>query len=169
MEEQKILYFDIETTGLTAMEDRVTCIGYANDLQSESIKVIQNIDEKKMLEEFWQLVPLDGVLCGFNSDSFDIPFLIKRSLIHGVRITRFSKTIDLRKIANSFQYSYNKYEKGTLAQWSVILLGIEKSTDGKEVIQAFHDKDWPTLIKHSEDDILMTQALYKRCVDCALI
>ena len=49
-------------------------------------------EEKDILEEFWLLVSnthnLRSELVGWNSNSFDIPFLIKRSWKHSVSVPR---------------------------------------------------------------------------------
>ena len=165
-----VVLFDIETTGLKgAMVERVTCIGYAKDLQEDSIHVIFERDEKKLLERFWSIVPEGAILCGFNSDAFDIPFLIKRSLIHGVPIRKFSKSIDLRKVANSWHLSHNSYEKGTLEDWAVILLGIPKKTNGAEVVKLFEQGKFAEMMDHVKEDVKMTQALYRRCVNCKIL
>jgi len=159
------MILDIETTGLNPMKDRITCISVGQD---ENIFSYAGIDERRILEDFWD--GFDGSeLISFNGDGFDIPFIIKRSLINDVKIKKIEKTIDLRKIVNGFFYSYNKYEKGTLDEWAQILLGKTKETNGLEVIEAFNNGDFDTIKRHCEEDVEITKALYERCKSCDLL
>ena len=44
--------------------------------------------EKEMLEKFWQGAKEYDEFIGFNSRGFDVPFIMTRSAIHGVKPTR---------------------------------------------------------------------------------
>ncbi len=44
--------------------------------------------EKVLLERFWRAIaPMNGLFVGFNHIRFDVPFIIKRSMINGVKPT----------------------------------------------------------------------------------
>ena len=163
--------FDIETTGLAGIEDRITCISIL-DLSTKKITSFYGEDEKKIITDFWK--EIGGVLeiYGYNSNSFDWPFLIQRTLIHNIPVcSSFHKIklTDLRLISTLFFTGYNRAVKGTLNQWNNHLFGKYKKVDGEEVIEAYKRGDWKTIKKHCEEDVIVTAELYKRLVNCGLI
>jgi uncharacterized protein YprB with RNaseH-like and TPR domain len=161
------IIMDIETTGLNPMEDRVLCISYKS-IGNETITIYSE-DEKEILEQFWYSFNEDLEIIGFNSDSFDLPFIIKRSLINNIKVKKICKTIDLRKVVNSFFYSYNKLEKGSLREWALIL-GINPEThNGSMMNEHFLKKEWDKITQHCKEDIIITEKLYERCLNCNLL
>ena len=163
--------FDIETTGLTGIQDRITCISILN-LSTKKITSFYGEDEKKIITDFWK--EIDGALeiCGYNSNSFDWVFLTQRTLIHNIPVCptfHKIKLTDLRLISTLFFSCYNKAVKGTLDQWGNHFFGTSKETSGKEMIKAYKKGDWETIKKHCEEDISITAELYKRLVHCRLI
>jgi len=158
---------DIETIGLNPMEDRIICISISN-IDSEAIKTIYGEDESVTLETFWNWIDNNEQVLTYNGDSFDIPFIITRSLINKVKIKKLKNT-DLRKVVTSFFTSYNKYAKGKLSDWATILNIEIKTEDGEKMKEFFENKEWSKIKEHCEEDIIITKALYKRCKECELI
>ncbi len=94
----------IERAALDPLTGRVLAIGilsvtpaydaHAGEVNREpagmGFQVIANDDEKKLLAAFWSLVRGDqgrlNPLIGFNSNLFDLPFLIRRSWKHGLAV-----------------------------------------------------------------------------------
>lgn len=163
-----MIVIDIETDGLNAMKDRITCISCLS-VMGDVINTFCGEDEKKILEEFWSRYIDNLKIITFNGDGFDIPFIIKRSLINNIKMKKIGTLVDLRKIVNGFFYSYNKYEKGTLNDWSNVLGFGDKDSNGEEMIKAFERNDYEFIKEHCEEDVKLTKALYKRCVECNLI
>ena len=163
------IIFDIETTGFDPMEKRITCISLIN-IEHDKPVSFYGEDESLILKQFWNVIKDGAKTISFNGDSFDIPFLIKRSLINNVPVTNlFKKHIDLRKVANSFYFTYKEHEKGKLTDWGKIL-GIDVITeDGAEMINHYEKKDWKTIKAHCEEDVMLTKALFTRCKECELI
>lgn len=158
----KKIIFDIETTGLDSFNDRITCICLFIDNQVTSI---WGPDEKKLLEDFWKKISDFDVLISFNGDSFDIPFLIKRSLINRVR-TKKIESLDLRKKCNGFWFSYNSKENGKLSDWAKVM-GIEVATDsGASMRKYFIEEKWEEIEKHCKEDVTITSKLYELCKFC---
>ncbi len=157
---------DIETIGFNAMTDRVLCIGTH---YNHMINVIIDEDEKKVLQEFWNMITEEDEIITFNGDGFDIPFLIKRSLINNIKIKKIGKSIDLKKVANSFFFSYNKFEKGKLCDWAEIMGMKVETENGSNMPQYYKDKMWTVIKDHCKEDTIITKALYDRCVGCGLI
>jgi len=163
------IVFDVETTGLKPMEDRITCISILN-LEHNAPVSFYGENESLILKQFWNAIKDVTKAISFNGDGFDIAFLIKRSLINNVRVTNlFKNHIDLKKVVNCFFFTYNKYEKGKLTDWGKIL-GIKVITEnGAEMIKHYEKKDWKTIKAHCEEDVMLTKALFMRCKECGLL
>lgn len=157
---------DIETLGLNFVTDRIICISIHKE---DKISTFAGNSEQIILEDFWKEVSFFDTLIGFNSTSFDIPFLLRRSLINNVRTSKFANHIDLREIVNCYFYKYDKYIKGTLNYWAEVM-GIKVETNGgKEMPKLFELGKWTEIIEHCSEDIMITKKLYDRCRDCNLL
>jgi DNA polymerase elongation subunit (family B) len=79
-------YIDIETLGLDPEKDRIIYIGLKCSITGKYF-LITDKDEKKLLEKFvkWLKNNKPEILSGYNSLQFDIPFIIKRCEILGVK------------------------------------------------------------------------------------
>lgn len=81
--------WDIETTGLTEVDDRVVAIGLY-DLKHCRHYILANEDESVMLAAFWRIYwsvsESKEKLIGFNSHGFDQPFIVRRSWKLGVQV-----------------------------------------------------------------------------------
>lgn len=149
----------------------VTCICTMNTI-TEEIKVFQpeGFNEKKALEDFWTYVSLFSSpwLVGFNSSSFDLPYLVHRSIVRGVPVPDF-KQLDLRKTVNSFFISYEPRAKGGLAYWATVL-GIKQETcSGAQTIELWNQGKFEEIKKHNIEDVKITYELFKRCKEVGLI
>jgi len=86
IKEQQVKWF--EKAALDARTGQVLAIGIKNE---DGLTVIQdqhNLSEKELLQWFWDQSTNDHTRkwVGFNSHGFDLPFLFRRSLVHGVTI-----------------------------------------------------------------------------------
>ena len=157
------IVFDIETTGLKSTEHRITCIGIKTK-DKEIILLDQS--EKKVLEMFWTFVRQTSCvrLVGFNSKSFDVPFLVARSALHKVSVVDIRWChIDLRK-----ELTGSPFEKGKLDDFAA-LVGMNKlldgngqKVDGKEAIVYWETHQYEKLKKYLLEDIRITWALLER-------
>jgi uncharacterized protein YprB with RNaseH-like and TPR domain len=75
----------IEGAALDALTGRVLAIGLI--FEDGSFSVIGHDDEAAILRDFWRITRGSRMI-GFNSNSFDLPFLIRRSLRHRVLVPR---------------------------------------------------------------------------------
>lgn len=164
------IVWDAETTGLIDnLIERIICI-CAHNLETNETKCFSGEDEAKILSDFFSYISScdSPNLIGYNSDSFDLPFLIRRAVVYKKRIPWFS-TMDLRKIANGFKYSYNRNEKGKLRDWAVIL-GINVGTaPGSEMFKLYSEKKFAEIEQHCLEDIHITKELFLRCKECGLV
>jgi len=169
----KEMILDIETSGLDSIFNRITCISVLwTDEEKENIVSFYGESEKLLLQQFWIAIKSADVLIGFNSDSFDLPFIIKRSLINNVSISdnfKNIKSFDLRRIVNSFFRSYSKYSKVSLRDWADVLLIDTKTEDGKAMVEYYNQKKWDKIKAHCEEDCMIIQKLYERIKSCNLV
>lgn len=69
---------------------RIVCIGLYYPKLGKSL-ALTNEDEKVILESFWNTISgFNGIFISYNGIKFDVPFIIRRSLHHGIRPTNFS-------------------------------------------------------------------------------
>lgn len=159
--------YDLESTGLEPFEHRILCISVMN-LETNKITSFIGEDEKKLLEDFWKHVKDVRNLVGFNSNSFDYPFIIQRCLFYGVKVLK-PITIDLRKESTAFWVSYNKYAKGKLSQWAE-KFGLPVDTkNGSKIPGLYIQRKWDEIKSHCEEDIIIIKALYDRLILCGLL
>lgn len=157
--------WDAETTGLEPMDSRIVCVSII-DLQTDEVKTFIDADEKKVLTEFWERVKGSIELIGFNSDGFDMPFIIKRSLINKVKTNPDVKSTDIRKSVNGFWFSYNKFGKGTLMDWAKVLGIPVESEAGNAVPLLFAENKLDEIEKHCVEDVMITKKLLELAEYC---
>ena len=164
------LIVDCETTSLDPSENgRVTCISTYN-FDTKKTLSFWGPDEAKIIGDFWTYVEdlKYPTLVTFNGDSFDIPYLIHRSIVTGQKVAKYNR-LDLRLIVNSYFTSYNRQVKGSLKYWATVL-GIDQHTPpGSQMISLFLEQKYDEIKCHCEEDILITQKLFERLNVCGLI
>jgi len=163
--------YDLETNGLNSIENRITCISLLN-IEHDTPISFYGESEPNILKQFWNAIKDSEELIGWNSNAFDWIFLIHRSLIHKIKLPEnWDKIIltDIKKIVNQFFICYNNKIHGTLSEWSVHLGLGRKENSGEEMVEAYKKKDWKTIKKHCENDVIITKALWQRCNDIGLI
>ena len=130
--------------------------------------------EKEMLEKFWEGAKSYGEFIGFNSRSFDVPFLMVRSAIHGIKPSKNllsnrylssqifnAKHIDLLDQLTFYGAVYRR--KGGLHLWCRAF-GIEspkaKGVKGDDVAGLFKSGEYLKIAKYNVDDLRATRELY---------
>jgi DNA polymerase elongation subunit (family B) len=86
-EDQKILYFDIETDdlkpGIIPGNEIITCIG-AIGSDGKRYQFFSTTDERKILMDFKRVLNRYDILTGWNSETFDLVAIAERCRIHGI-------------------------------------------------------------------------------------
>ncbi|MFH1193044.1 MAG: ribonuclease H-like domain-containing protein [Candidatus Jorgensenbacteria bacterium] len=130
--------------------------------------------EKEMLEGFWSGAKEYQEFVSFNGRAFDVPFLMIRSAIHGVRPThdlmdgrylyqqKGAKHIDL---LDQLTFYGAVRKKGNLHLWSRAF-GIEspkaQGVTGDDVGRLFKEKKFLDIAKYNVGDLMATRELYER-------
>ena len=81
--------FDIETTGLEPETNKIILIGVKDNRGlHKTISAFGDDGEKKCIEDFFQIIKdlKPTIISGYNSASFDFPFILKRAEILGVDV-----------------------------------------------------------------------------------
>ena len=129
---------------LNPIDSRIIAIGIRHQGTSA---IFFEESEKKMLDDFWAHLKKirqapNTLIVGFNICSFDMPFLVTRSFIHGAPVSPFSvnKTlVDIRDKISAYRYGETR---GKLKEYaSLIGIPVEEGVDGSMVASLFMDKN----------------------------
>ncbi len=148
----------------------------ANDesFEEESCK-FEVMSEKEMLIKFWEIVEKYETFVTFNGRAFDVPFLMIRSMILGVRPSKnlmanrylsyqpgFAKHVDL---LDQLSFYGALRRKGSLHLWCHAL-GIKspkaQGIDGDDVKKLFESGRAKDIALYNGRDLAATAALYKK-------
>jgi hypothetical protein len=149
--------------------------GEKHEEATENGITFKQMSEKDMLARFWEGVRRYGEFITFNGRAFDIPFLMVRSAVHGIRPTK-----DLMRGRYLYQHDpaavhIDLYEqlsfygavrrKGSLHLWSRAF-GIESpkgsGITGDDVGMLYKDKRYLDIARYNVGDLRATRALYEK-------
>lgn len=145
----------------------------AQDTEEGSIQ-FKPMSEKAMLEHFWQLAERYDEFIGFNSRSFDAPFMMIRSAVHGVRPScdlmegrylyqqRGVRHIDLR---DQLSFYGAVRRPGALHLWCRAF-GIESpkagGVTGDDVARLFKEGKFLDIARYNVGDLRATRELFQK-------
>ncbi len=133
---------------------------------------IRPCDEAQLLQAFWALAAAAETIVTFNGRGFDVPFLIGRSLVHGVRVP-----VDLLADRYSLQHHCDlmraltggERAPGPLSLDLVCFgLGIASpkgEMDGSMVAGAYAAGEIEQIASYNAADVTATIAVYRRLRD----
>lgn len=148
--------------------------GSIENSEEDNVK-FRILDEKGLLQQFWNLSEKYDEFVSFNGRAFDVPFLMIRSAIHGVKPTKNlmanrylssqpknAKHIDL---LDQFTFYGAVRRKGSLHLWSRAF-GIKspkaEGITGEDVGKLFKEKKFFEIAKYNVGDLIATKELYDR-------
>lgn len=160
----------VKECSLTPRLGRVVALGVrAMDDPEPFVQVAQTEDgEADLLRFFWEVVADSDGIAGFNSMAFDLPFLVTRSLIHGLTIPvrvpdylrryAYAPHFDVRMALTAWDVRAS----GTLGDWCEAF-GIPRPTgSGADVWTQVQAGDWDAIVAHCAADVNATHALVHR-------
>ena len=142
------------------------------------IKSFYGHDEKSVLEQFSEVLdkrfndPNFHVLCGHNIREFDIPYLCRRMVIHGVPLPNLfnitgKKPWEVKYIADTLElWKYGDHKNYTSLDLLAYSLGIpspKEQMDGSKVGQAYwQDNRLEDIKSYCERDVVTVAQVYLR-------
>ena len=158
----------IHSTGLDGSYGRITCIGYAfDDEPVQTVGTHLQMTEHTILADFAADINSRKItkIVGHNIIDFDMEFLKKRAIIHGVKI-------ELPFLASK----YDSVFFDTMTKWSAQkrikmdklarVLGIEGKgdVDGSMVWDMYQRGEHQAIADYCADDVRMVREIYKRMI-----
>lgn len=154
--------------------NKIFCLSYGEivkDGENLSFKISSLTgDEKTIIESFFLLTSAKNyTITGFNIKNFDIPFILKRAMKHGIRIPKEfyyynKKPWEVTNILDLYEvYKMIGTKSGSL-ETICIHLGIKTSKDGIDgsLVQKFVDEGkGEDVVKYCEEDIRATAEVHK--------
>lgn len=165
--EDKILFFDIETTGFAAKNTTLYLIG-ALWYENHTVKIRQwfnedGYSETELLKDFHTFCKSFSALVHFNGSGFDLPYLNQKAGISGISLDTINNLvqIDIYKEIRSYKtlLGLDNMKQVSIEQY----LGIHRTDTytGKELIKIYQryvarpdEKSEQYLLLHNHDDLL---------------
>ncbi|HAN39131.1 MAG TPA: 3'-5' exonuclease [Chitinophagaceae bacterium] len=172
----------IQRAGVMAEFAKIVCIstGYLQQEQNQwklRIKSFAGDDEKKLLETFittcnkiqqqWPLFQF----CGHNIKEFDIPFLCRRMLVHGLPLPSYlylhnAKPWEVKAVDTLHWWRFGDYKNYTSLHLLASVLGIPTSKDditGSEVQHVYYkEQNLQRIVTYCQKDVAVVANIMLR-------
>ena len=154
-------------TALDGNYGRILCIGYLKKPNSDKAEVLTG-EEADILARFWEIAKDVNIFIGHNIIDFDMRFIYKRSVIHGVRPSQW---LSFARYRNNpmydTMYEWEKWAFGakiTLDELAKIfnLETSKQGIDGSQVYSYFQKGKVKDVYDYCKRDVELTQAIYNK-------
>lgn len=154
---------------LNPIDSRIIAIGVQKN--ADPIQIFAGEDEGKILAEFWSLLASrpsgsgPARMVGFNIKDFDLPFLVTRSFLKGVKIHPFllKDVMDVREQVAAFKYGPTR---GKLKEYAALLgMAVLDDMDGSQVAERYWKGELPKIVDYLRRDVELTRAMHVRMVE----
>ena len=136
-------------------------------------KWLRPMSEPDLLRAFWALASRAETIVSFNGRGFDVPFLVTRSLIHGIpaRVDLVSQRFTLRPHLDLFELVTQRGRgpsKLDVVCWALGIESPKEVMDGSMVAPAYERGEIVKIAEYNAHDVRATSAVYRRCRDLIL-
>ncbi|MGE3172279.1 MAG: ribonuclease H-like domain-containing protein [Planctomycetota bacterium] len=134
---------------------------------------LRPMSEADLLRAFWALASRAEVVVTFNGRGFDIPFLVTRSLIHGIPARRdlLSNRFSLKPHLDLFEILTqrgNGPSKLDVVCWALGIESPKGAMDGSQVAPAYQKGLIREIAEYNAHDVRATSAVYRKVRDMVL-
>ncbi|MCA8944523.1 MAG: ribonuclease H-like domain-containing protein [Planctomycetes bacterium] len=134
---------------------------------------VRLVSEAELLHCFWSLASVADVVVSFNGRGFDVPFLVGRSLVHGIdaRVDLLSNRFGLRPHLDLLDVVSQRGRGPANLDVICWALGIESpkgEMDGSMVAPAYERGDLGEIAKYNRSDVRATTQVYQTVRDRVL-
>jgi predicted PolB exonuclease-like 3'-5' exonuclease len=136
-------------------------------------KWFRPVGEAELLRSFWALASRAETVVSFNGRSFDLPFLVTRSLIHGIpaRVDLLSQRFALRPHLDLFELLTQRDRgpsKLDVVCWALGIESPKQQMSGAEVAPAYARGEILRIAEYNAHDVRATCAIFRRVRDLVL-
>lgn len=134
---------------------------------------VRLMSEEQLLRAFWALAAKAECVVSYNGRGFDVPFVVTRSLIHGIpaRVDLVSGKWSLRPHLDLFELVSQRGRgpsKLDVVCWSLGIESPKEVMDGSMVAPAYARGEILKIAEYNAHDVRATTAVYRRCRDLIL-
>ena len=133
-------------------------------------KWLRLMSEEDLLKAFWALASKAECVVSYNGRGFDVPFVVTRSLIHGIpaRVDLVSGRWSLRPHLDLFELVSQRGRGPSKLDVVCWALGIESPKgvmDGSMVAPAYARGEIVKIAEYNAHDVRATSEVYRKCRD----
>jgi predicted PolB exonuclease-like 3'-5' exonuclease len=134
---------------------------------------VRLMSEADLLRAFWALAAKAECVVSYNGRGFDVPFVVTRSLIHGIpaRVDLVSGKWSLRPHLDLFELVSQRGRgpsKLDVVCWALGIESPKEVMDGSMVAPAYANGEILKIAEYNAHDVRATSAVYRRCRDLIL-
>ena len=154
-------------TALRGHRGRILCIGYIKEGPKGFNEDVITGLEPSTLRYFWDLAKDVDLFVGFNILSFDLRFILQRSIIHGIRPTRQLSFARYRSdpvydVMEEWEcWGRGNISLGELSE-ALGLVSPKGELDGSKVYDYYQDGRLDEVYRYCMEDVRTTRAIYRK-------
>jgi uncharacterized protein YprB with RNaseH-like and TPR domain len=166
----KKMFFDIETTSIFSSNGMIVAIGVFDPekMKEPEVKIIKDLKEEvELLNWFKEKIKDYDVICGWNSKSFDFPFILGRAIQFNLDFSELKDKmhLDLIEISRkNFRFKSNRLDEVC----KLLDINCDKEIDGEKITIAFmqalkgDEEALERIKKRCKNDVMVLFEVYKK-------
>jgi hypothetical protein len=134
---------------------------------------LRPMSEVELLRSFWALASRAETVVSFNGRGFDVPFLVTRSLIHGIaaRVDLVSHRYALRPHLDLYELLTQRNRGPSslnVVCWALGVASPKEVMDGSMVAPAYARGEIRKIAEYNAHDVRATSSIYRKVRDLVL-